>query len=104
MHNILVCPAHEYAREGDDIELFITLVPKVLCDNFGDFYWILIGLFIKFRIHTFQPPILLYRMGTLCIVIGNVHQFIGHCPIPLDPCEYTLHTLIFSHKAIKTLL
>ena len=29
----------------------------------------------------------------LCIIIGNVHQFIGHCLIPLDPCTVYLHKL-----------
>ena len=26
-----------------------------------------------------------YRKYILYIIIGNVHNFIGHCPIPLDP-------------------
>ena len=24
--------------------------------------------------------------GEFCIIIGYVHQFMGHCLIPLDPC------------------
>ena len=26
----------------------------------------------------------------LCIIIRDAHQFIGHCLIPLDPCEARL--------------
>ena len=26
----------------------------------------------------------------MCIIIGDVHQFIGHCLIPLDPCIHIL--------------
>ena len=33
----------------------------------------------------FQPLIVIYRSGILCIIIGIVHQFIDHCLIPLDP-------------------
>ena len=29
----------------------------------------------------------------MCIVIGDVHQFIGHCFIPLDPCFYRHYLL-----------
>ncbi len=31
-------------------------------------------------------PIVIYRRGYFCIIIEDVHQFIGHCLIPLDPC------------------
>ena len=75
--------------ERGDNELFIILVPKVLkyCflirwpNNFGDYneFWLLGSL-------TFQSLILIYRRVILCILIRNVHQFIGHCLIPLDPC------------------
>ena len=26
----------------------------------------------------------------MCIIIGDIHHFIGHCLIPLDPCLYIL--------------
>ena len=31
----------------------------------------------------------------MCINIGGVHQFIGHCYIPLDPCEYHILHIFF---------
>ena len=27
----------------------------------------------------------------MCIIIGVLHQFIGHCLIPLDPCFLTFY-------------
>ena len=36
----------------------------------------LIGWFIKLSIQMFQPLIIINRM--LCIIIGNLHQFINH--------------------------
>ncbi len=34
-----------------------------------------------------QPLILIYKKEViLCIIIGDVRQFIGHCLFPLDPC------------------
>ena len=61
-------------------------------NSFGDFYWLLIGGFIKLSVQTFQPLIVIYKSCNLYIIIGNVHQFIGHSLIPLDPC---LHTFVF---------
>ena len=48
--------------------------------------FILIGWFIKLIVvKTFQPLIVIYRKGYfVCIIIGNVHQLIDHCLIPLD--------------------
>ena len=50
--------------EGGDIGLFIILVYKVYnnvwFNNFGDFYWILIGWFITLSVHLFQPLIVIY--------------------------------------------
>ena len=53
-------------REGT-----LVLIPKVLLyqilirwlNNFGNFYRILIVLFIKLSVQTFQPLIVIYRMG-----------------------------------------
>ena len=38
--------------------------------NFGDFYLILIGWFIKLSVQTFQPLILIYRSDNLFIIKG----------------------------------
>ena len=56
---------------GRDVRLFMKLVPKVvywsffICwlNNFGDFYWILICLYIKLIVQTFNPIIVIYRRG-----------------------------------------
>ena len=73
-----------FIREGGDIGLFIILVPKFyitiyirLLNNFRGFY--LIGWLIKLSVRTFQP-----LNAILCIIIGDVHQCIGYCLIPLD--------------------
>ena len=48
---------------------------------------ILIGWFIKLSVQTcFQPLILIYKGVILCVIIEDVHEFICHCFIPLDPC------------------
>ena len=39
-----------------------------------NFYWL-----IKLSNQTFQPVILIYKRVILCIIIGDVHKFIGHC-------------------------
>ena len=50
-------------------------------NNFGEF-WIVGSLG-----WVFEPIITIYRIIViLCIIIGNAHQFIGYCLIPLDPC------------------
>ena len=38
-------------------------------------------------------------MVILCIIIGDVHQFIRHCLIPLDPCSKLLIKTIISALA-----
>ena len=68
------------SRKRGDNGLFTTLVPKVnnnvflirWLNNFGDFYWILIGWFIKMSIKMFQPLILIYRsdINLLAIVLS----------------------------------
>ena len=40
-------------------------------------------LCMELNVQTFQPLI-------LCLVIWDVHQFIGHCVIPLDPLDWGL--------------
>ena len=69
--------------------------------NFGDFNFILSGWFIKMSVQKFQPLIVIYRRIILCIIIGewDVHQFIGLCLIPLDPCIVTGLLII---KNVKT--
>ena len=38
----------------------------------------------------------------MCIIIGDVHKFIGHCIIPLDPCILLLlYKNIFDKNKIK---
>ena len=82
---------------GGKIGLFYTPVPKVLMfrtrwfHNFGDFYWILIGLLIKLRIQAFQPLTVIYGRVILCIIIRDVNQFIGHCLNPLDPWLFQIY-------------
>ena len=34
----------------------------------------------------------------MCILIGDVHQFISHCLITLDPCKLTFGLLLFKKK------
>ena len=57
------------SKEGGEIGLFITVVPKVYntfflirwLNNFGYFYWILIGLFMKLSVQTLPLLIIIYR-------------------------------------------
>ena len=59
-------------REGGEIGLFITLVPKVLwlrflirwLNNFGDLHWKLIGWMVNSaKCQTFQQLFVIYRRG-----------------------------------------
>ena len=62
------CLCDRCYKDGGDIGLFITPVPKVLNDvlffvlltTFGTFYRIITGLFINL-LRTFQPLIIIYR-------------------------------------------
>ena len=56
-----------------------------LLHNFGDFVdWI-----IKMSVQTFLPLQIKSTEGViLCIIIVDVHQFIGHCLIPCKNTEY----------------
>ena len=55
-------------------------------DNFLDFYWISIGWFIKFSVHTLQPLIVIYR-GSKFV---NWHW---GCTSIYRPLSYALRTL-----------
>ena len=62
-----------------------------LVDNFGDFYWILIG---------FNDELSSTIGVILCVIIGDADQFIGVCLIPLGPWSYILFRPFMStHKA-----
>ena len=41
----------------------------------------------------FQPLIEIYRRDNLCIIAGDVHEFIDNCLIPVDPCNYLTNPL-----------
>ena len=88
-------------RQGGDIELFITPVQKKIYNdwlkNFGDFYPVRISCFIKLSVRTFQQLISVQKREILYIIIWDVHQFIGHCLIPLNPC-LIYHTLGSLHS------
>ena len=81
-------------REGGDIGLIITIVPKVLyyrflirwLDNFGDYYWILIGWLIKLSVQTLPILIVNYRTG----------NFVYHnwgCTLIYRPLSYPFRSL-----------
>ena len=48
-----------------------------------NFDW-LIQRFIQLSVQNFQPLIQSTEEVILCIIIGDIHQFIGHCLIPVD--------------------
>ena len=76
------------------LSYYTSLVIKFSIRLIGDLNRILIGLFIKLSAQTFQP--LIYRWNNL-VYHYYVHQFIGHCLIPLDPCfENILMSMIAS--------
>ena len=73
-------------REGVDNGLFITLVPKVLNNVFLFDGSTTLGIFNElWLVGSFSWLIAIYRRGNLCFIILDVHHFIGHCLIPLDP-------------------
>ena len=59
-----------------------------MASQLGDFKLIFIGQFLQLSVPTFQPLLVIDRKGSLLIIIGDVHQFSGHCLIPLDPFIY----------------
>ena len=65
----------------DKIFLFVT---QPLLGRLLNFDWL---------VHIFEcPNISTTTEGViLCIIIVDVHQFIGHCLIPLDPCVLGRH-------------
>ena len=48
------------------------------------------GWFIKFSVQTFQSLIESTEGITFCIILKDVQQFIEHCLIPLDLCNYLI--------------
>ena len=96
-------------REGGDIRLLITLVPKILysrffmrwLNNFGDFYWILIFWFIKLSVNIFQLLFIFYRGNFVYYHWGCTDQFISHCLIPLDSW-IKIHTNFIHNKPIES--
>ena len=63
------------------IILVLILISKL--NNLRDFYQILIGWFIKLSVQTFHLILIIYRRG-IFFIIWDVHQFFGHCFIPMD--------------------
>ena len=45
----------------------------------------MIDRFTELSAQTFQSLIVIYRRVNFYIIIGDLHQFIGNCLIPLDP-------------------
>ena len=54
--------------------LLIMRFSYLLANNFGNFYYILIGWFIKLSVQTLQQLIVIYRRGNFVQNIGDVHQ------------------------------
>ena len=71
---------------------FMMAFPYSLVNNFWDFYRILIDWLIKLGVQTFPPLFVIYSSIILFIIIGNVHQFIGHFLIPLNLVKILLIT------------
>ena len=64
-------------------------------------FWLVFQL-VEFK--TLQPLIIIYKI--LCMIIENVHPFIGHCLIPLvlPPTPWTPLLKIIPWKKLTTLL
>ena len=93
-------------REGGNIVLFITLVPKVFIERFlsvaSTTYCILIGWFIRFGVQTFQPLIVIYRRGKFVYHHWECKSFYRPLSylIPLDSCNGLLK--LFSFLNLKS--
>ena len=59
----------------------ITFFIRWLC-NFGDFYWNLIGWFIKLSVQSFQPLIVIYRRGNILEIRINSSTIVLSFSIP----------------------
>ena len=55
-------------------------------NNFEDFYWVLIGWFIKFSVQTFQPIILIYRRGNF--------KYHKGCTLIYRPLSYPFRSMV----------
>ena len=73
-------------RERGDNGMFITLVPKFL------YYFLFVGLktlgtlvnfdWLIHKVECSNFSVTNFNLVILSIIIGDVHQFIGHCLIP----------------------
>ena len=79
---------------------FIITLYYLLAYQYGDFYLISICQFIKLSVQTFQPLIVIYRRGNLCIINEKVHTFMlmSYPCILVDICW-----IIFQSSKILTL-
>ena len=67
-------------REGGDTGYILHQSQKFYKDVFS-----LVGLTIWWLlVQTFLPLIVIYRRGSSCIIIGEIHPLCSHCLIPLD--------------------
>ena len=73
----------------NNVFLFVGLT------TLGDFKWILIGWFIKLKVKTFQPLIIIYKMGNF------VYYHLG-CTSIYRPVSYPLRYLIISGHNTRT--
>ena len=95
----------ELSREGGDIRLFITLVPKVLrwsfnirwLNNFRHFHWILIGWFINLSVQRFQPLWTFYRSRSFV-------YYLRRCTSIYRPLSYPFRSLINNRETKMTKL
>ena len=89
-------------REGEDIGLFITPVPKILYYRLlfvglttlgiNNEFWLVVHIVECPNISTTNCKL---QRGNLYIIIGDVHQLIGHCLIPIDAWfECATHAVI----------
>ena len=83
-----------------DINLIMGWIPlakhfKVQISLF--FIIFLIVWFIKLNVQAFHPLIVISEGVILCIIIGDVHQFICYCLIPLDLLYHQLYNNLKMH-------
>ena len=81
--------------EGGDIRLFIKECPQSLLTRWPNYFGKLLNF--DLLVHALSwvskrfnvPLIVIHRKGNFVYhhCIGDEHQFIGHCLIPLDPCH-----------------
>ena len=78
------CLLHQSPKFYNNVFLFISFTTLGTLVNFD---WLVIVN--KLSVQTQQPLILQKstKLIILCIIIGDVQKFIGHCLIPLEPCQ-----------------